>query len=217
MLCRRCAPGWLAAVNHHKENRKFKKGATIFREGDPVEGIFFVYDGKVKIHKRWGSDKDLIVRFARAGDILGYRGLGNELVYPISATALEEVIVCFFNMQFFESTLRVNPDFTYDLMKFYANELQEAERRMRNLVHMEAKGRVAETLLMLKDTFGVNEQGAIDITLTKQDMASYAGTTYETFSRMTNELIKEKIIKVSGKDVSILKEKNLRLLTLSAD
>jgi CRP/FNR family transcriptional regulator len=212
-LCTRCSPAWLPAISAHRENRKFKKGAHIFSEGDPVEGIFFIYSGKVKVHKKWGDEKELIVRFARSGDMVGYRGLGNELVYPVSATALDEVIVCFVDIPFFESTLQVNPTLTYALMKFYANELQEAERRMRNLAHMEVKGRVAETLLMLKKTFGANKQGFIDITLTKQDMASYSGTTYETFSRMANELINEKLIKVSGKNMAILKEKKLEELT----
>jgi CRP/FNR family transcriptional regulator len=145
--------------------------------------------------------------------MVGYRGLGNELVYPISATALDEVTVCFIDIPFFESTLEVNPGLTYALMKFYANELQEAERHMRNLAHMEVKGRVAETILTLKKIFGTDDQGFIDITLTKQDLASHSGTTYETFSRVANDLIKEKLIKVSGKNIAILKEKKLEELT----
>jgi CRP/FNR family transcriptional regulator len=176
--------------------------------------MFFVYSGKVKIHMKWGQEKELVVRFAREGDIIGYRGLGKELVYPVSATALEEAVVCFVEIAFFESTLKVNPSFTYELMKFYANELQEAERRIRNLVHMDAKGRIAETLLMLKRTFGVNKNGFIDITLTKQDIASYCGTTYETFSRIAGELERNKIIRTSGKNVAIVKERQLHELIL---
>lgn len=215
-LCTRCLPEWRAAIGNQKENRKIKKGAPVFREDEPVAGIFFIYSGNVKIHKRWGSEKELIVRFAKGGDIIGYRGLGNEMMYPVSATALEDVVVCFIDLHFFETTLQVNHQLTYDLMQLYAGELQEAERRMRNLVHMEVKGRIAETLLMLKKTFGVNKQGFINITLTKQDMASYAGTTYETFSRVTNELVNDKTIKVSGKNVAIVKEKKLEEMTLFA-
>jgi len=212
-LCARCLPEWRTVISSRKENRRFKKGAAIFREDEPVEGIFFVYSGKVKVHKRWGSEKELIIRFAKTGDIIGYRGLGNDMVHPVSATALEDVVVCFIDLDFFETTLQVNHRLTYDLMRFYASELQEAERRMRNLVHMEVKGRIAETLLMLQECFGTNRQGFIDITLTKQDMASYAGTTYETFSRVTSELVNEKMIKVSGKNIAILKEKKLIGLT----
>ena len=145
--------------------------------------------------------------------MIGYRGLGNEKVYPVTATALEDVIVCFADIPFFETTLQVNHQLTYALMQFYANELQEAERRMRDLAHMEVKGRIAETLLMLKKKFGKNKAGYINITLTKQDLASYSGTTYETFSRTVSEMAKDKTIRMAGKDIAILKEAKLEELT----
>jgi CRP-like cAMP-binding protein len=211
-LCRNCLKEWLPAIETHKQNLLFKKGEIIFEEGNPVKGIYFLYKGKVKVHKRWGSEKQLILHFAKEGDIIGYRGLGNEKVYPVSASALEEVILCFIDIPFFEATLQVNHKLTYTLMQFYANELQYAEKRMGNLAHMEVKGRVAETLLMLKREFGQNSEGFINITLTKQDLASYAGTTYETFFRMINELEKEKIVRFSGKDIAILKEPKLQEL-----
>jgi len=211
-LCRSCLKEWLPAIETHKKNLLFKKGEIIFEEGTPVKGIYFLYKGKVKVHKRWGSEKQLILHFAKEGDIIGYRGLGNEKVYPVSASALEEVILCFIDIPFFEATLQVNHKLTYTLMQFYANELQYAERRMGNLVHMEVKGRVAETLLMLERDFGQNSEGFINITLTKQDLAAYAGTTYETFFRMINELEKEKIVRFSGKEIAILKEPKLQEL-----
>jgi len=211
-LCRSCLKEWLPAIETHKQNLLFKKGEIIFEEGTPVKGIYFLYKGKVKVHKRWGSEKQLILHFAKEGDIIGYRGLGNEKVYPVSASALEEVILCFIDIPFFETTLQVNHKLTYTLMQFYANELQYAERRMGNLVHMEVKGRVAETLLMLERDFGQNSEGFINITLTKQDLAAYAGTTYETFFRMINELEKEKIVRFSGKDIAILKKSKLEEL-----
>jgi CRP-like cAMP-binding protein len=211
-LCRNCLKEWLPAIETHKQNLLFKKGEIIFEEGNPVKGIYFLYKGKGKVHKRWGSEKQLILHFAKEGDIIGYRGLGNEKVYPVSASALEEVILCFIDIPFFEATLQVNHKLTYTLMQFYANELQYAEKRMGNLAHMEVKGRVAETLLMLKREFGQNLEGFINITLTKQDLASYAGTTYETFFRMINELEKEKIVRFSGKDIAILKEPKLQEL-----
>ena len=211
-LCTRCLPGWLSAIGAHRENRHYKKGEVVFAEGAAVMGMFFLYRGKVKVHKRWGNDKQLILHFAKEGDMIGYRGLGNDMVYPVTASALEDVIVCFIDMSFFETTLQVNQQLTYDLMKFYANELQAAEVRMRNLAHMDVKGRIAETLLMLKRKFGTDKTGAINIKLTKQDMASYSGTVYETFFRMLNELVTDKLLRQSGKAITILKEAKLEQL-----
>ncbi|MEO8415882.1 MAG: Crp/Fnr family transcriptional regulator [Ginsengibacter sp.] len=203
---------WLPAIEVHKQNLVIKKGQKIFEEGDPVKGIYFLFKGRVKVHRKWGDEKQLILHFAQEGDIIGYRGLGSNKVYPVSATALDEVILCFIDIAFFETSLQVNPRLTYTLMQLYANELQLAERRIGNLVHLDVKARVAETLLMLKKDFGQNQEGYINITLTKQDLASYAGTTYETFFRMITELEQEKIVLLSGKDIAILKEAKLEKL-----
>src|SRR5439155_21432345 len=103
--------------------------------------IYFVFNGTVKVHKKWGEDKELIVRFARGGDIVGHRGLGKDMHYPIAATALDLVKVCFIPLDFFWTTIKVNEAFTEKLILFYAEELQESERNMRNLAHMQVKGR----------------------------------------------------------------------------
>lgn len=209
MLYTFCLPEWRLAIEVHKEGRRVKKGKTIFREGEAVSGVFFICSGKVKIHQRWGEEKELIIRFAAENDMIGYRGLGKTRMYPVTATALENTSYCFIPADFFEATLKVNPGFTYALMHFYADELQETEKRMRDMAHMEVKGRVAATLLMLRDKFKTNRQGQLNVTLAKQDIASYAGTTYETFSRVMNELGKEKLIRVSGKNITIARADKL--------
>jgi CRP/FNR family transcriptional regulator len=103
----------------------------------------------------------------------------------------------------------------YEMMMFYARELQESENKMRNLAHMPVKGRIAYALLSLRDKFGRNEGGFIDFTLSRQDLASYIGATYETTFRMLNELIQENLIILSRKEIAIAQEEKLRALTLA--
>ncbi len=98
-------------------------------------------------------------------------------------------------------------------MMFYARELKESERNMRNLAHMPAKGRVAQALLTLTEKFGSNTNGVIDMTLSGQDLASYAGTTYETVLRIMNDLTGENIVSVSGRDITIIDQDKLLELT----
>lgn len=217
-LCKSCIKEWIPAIMANKKNFAVKKGQVIFSEGDPVTGIYFVYEGNVKVHKKWGPDKELIIRFANKGAIFGHRVLGKHAThYPISATALEPGIICYVDMEFFEATLKVNPQFTYDLMLFFADELQEAERKMRNLAHMPVKGRVAQALISLKEQFGTNTEGHINVELTRQDLASYAGATYETVFRVVNELIQEKLIGTNGKKITIVNYDGLLGLTLDTD
>jgi CRP/FNR family transcriptional regulator len=165
------------------------------------------------VHKQWADDKELIVRFAGPGDIIGHRGLGKETVYPVSATAIEPVTACYVALDFFFSTLKINHDYSFKLLMFYAEELQESEKRMRNLAHMSVKGRIAYGLLKLKERFGVTAAGTLNISLTRQDLASYAGTTYETAFRVMTELSKEDLISFVEKDICIINEHALTEIT----
>jgi CRP-like cAMP-binding protein len=216
-LCKFCLHDWLPAIAANRQNFEIKKGQQLFKEGGPVKGIYFIYSGIIKVHKRWGSEKDLILRFAKAGDIVGQMGLGNETVYPVSATAIETATVCYIDMAFFESTINVNNGFTKELMMVLANQLQESEKRMRNHAHMPVKGRVAQALLTLENQFGITEAGYINIELTRQDLASFTGAVYESLFRVINDLVEDKLITVSGKSILIANEKALLKLTEEVD
>ena len=94
-------------------------------------------------------------------------------------------------------------------MMFFASELKESEKRMRNLAHMPVKGRVANALLWLRSKFGTNKEGYININLSRQDLASYIGATYETVFRIISELEEENTIGLDGKNIYIRNEKGL--------
>lgn len=205
-LCTSCLTDWKPAVDVNKRNIKVKRGQQVFSEGSEVKGIFFVYSGKVKIHKKWDEEKELIVRFGQKGDVLGHLGLGGSGFYPVSATVIEDAMLCFIEMEFLETTMNVNNAFVVKLMRLLAGELQESERRMRNLAHMSVKGRVAQALLSLQKQFGVNQEGFIDIELSRQDMASFTGASYESLFRTINDLLAEGAIMVSGKRIAIKNE-----------
>ncbi|MFI5193106.1 MAG: Crp/Fnr family transcriptional regulator [Chitinophagales bacterium] len=211
-LCRYAVTAWQPAIEANAIRKNFKRGEHLFKEGDPVMGFYFVHTGKVKIHKRWGDYKDLIIKFASKMDILGHRGMVGIESYPISATAIEDCSVCFITTDFFNATLLVNHELAYKMVLFYADELHRAELGMRNMVHMDVKSRIADALLKLKDGFGSDSGGLINCNLTRQDVASYAGTTYETLFKTLHELTEEKVIETAGKSISILDDGRLRKL-----
>jgi CRP-like cAMP-binding protein len=202
-LCRFCIPEWKDAIAVKKTTLSFKKGEDIFREGEKVNGIYFLYSGAVKVHKQWTGQKELILRFGKTGDILGHRGIGASSIYPVGATALEETKACFISNQSLEATFKVDSNITHRFMLFYADELQKAEKRMRDLALMEVKGRIALALLEIADVFGTDKEKYIALAMNRQDIASYAGTTYETVFKFFNELTAKKIISTSGKRIKI--------------
>lgn len=197
----------------HRKNLLVKKGQPVFKEGDPVTGIYFVYEGTVKVYKKWDKEKDLIIRFAKKGDILGHLGLGKQPVYPVSAIALETTTVCYISLEFFESTLMVNHQLTYKLLLFFADELQQSEQRMRDLVHMSVRGRIAHALIVLLQQFGTSADGFINMELSRQDLASFAGVVYETLFKVMNEFVRNNLIVLQGKSIAVINPEGLKLLT----
>lgn len=213
-MCQSALKDWLPAIASHKMNFIARKGELIIKEGDPVTGVYFVTSGNVKVHKMWG-DKELIIRFANTSKIFGHRGIGNQTsYYPISATALEETSLCFVPIEFFISTIKVNHDLAFKLLMFYADELQDSEKKMRELALMSVKGRLAVSLLNLASQFGQNSIGAINIEMSRQDLAAYAGATYETVFRTMNDMVKEGLISLNGKTIQIVNLEGLQNLGL---
>ena len=211
-LCLSCSKEWLPAIDASRKVFHLKKGELLFKEGDEVKGMYFIHSGLVKVHKRWDEEKEMILRFANKGAIVGHRGLGSDTIYPVSGTALASTEVCFVDMDFFTATLKVNPDYMYELLMFFAAELKESEKRMRNLAHMSTKGRIAYALASLQEKFGTDADGYLNIVLSRQDLASYTGTTYETLFKMMNEFSAEHILQFSEKKIKVV---NLSKLVLA--
>jgi len=208
-MCKSCKSEWLKAIDVNRKLIHYNKGESIFHEGDTVNGMYFIFSGLVKVHKKWSDNKELILRFAKEGAIVGHRGLGGDTIYPVSATALAPSDICFVDLDFFMATLKVNPDYLFDLMMFFATELKESEKRMRNIAHMNTKGRIGQSLLTLQDKFGTDEDGFINIEISRQDLASYTGTTYETLFKIMNELAEEKAIHIESKRTKLLDKPKL--------
>jgi CRP-like cAMP-binding protein len=216
-FCQGCLKDWLPAIEVHKKTVNFQKGQLLFQEGTPVEGIFFINEGLAKVHKQWGEEKELILRFAKDGDIIGHRGLGSDTLYPVSATALQPIKACFIPLDFFHSSLQVNTAFTYQLMLFYARELQESERKMRLLAHMTVKGRLAYALLFLQKKFGTTADGFLSITISQQDLASFIGTTYESIFRIFQDFTTNAWIEKNGKSFRLANTAALEQLVVEQE
>jgi CRP/FNR family transcriptional regulator len=83
---------------------------------------------------------------------------------------------------------------------------------MRNLAHMNTLGRIAYALLSLLEKFGMDDEGFLNIVLSRQDLASYTGTTYETLFKMLNSLESEEILLFSDKRIKITDTVKLQMI-----
>lgn len=202
-----CSTEWRDFVNFHSQIVKTNTDELIFEIGKPVEGIYFITSGKVKITKTIPNGKLRIVRLAADGDIIGHRGFGGHWKYTVSAYALEDTQLLFVPKNIFDQTVKANPDFGFYMMMFFAEELRNTERLA---YQCPVKNLVAATLLTNCNVFGLaNGTQRLNYTLSRKDIASMAGTTYESVVRSLAELQKDGAIKIEGKTTHIINKEKL--------
>lgn len=200
----------LGLLSQGKSHITYKKGQIIFYEGNHPQGLYCIYSGKVKVHKLGHDGKDLILRLAKKGNVLGYRALLNEDNYHASATAMEDSLICFFPKSVYQNQIISNPTLSLQIIKLLSSDLKAAERKAVNIVQKQVRERIAETLLMLKEFFGLeSDNTTINTILTRESIGNIAGTTTETAIRTLSEFNKAKVIHLEGKKIRILNSKEL--------
>lgn len=187
----------------------FKKGQILFHEGSKPSGVYCIKTGKAKISRLGIDGKEQIIRFAKDGDMIGYRSLLSDENLTASITTLDETHACFIPKSALFDFLEKNPKFSLDLMKQACHELGEASRIITNLAQKSVRERLAEVLLLLKTTFGEDSEGHLDVSLTREELANMVGTATESVIRLLSELKEDSIIESKGRKIKILDAQQL--------
>ena len=186
-----------------------KKNQQFILEGTPTNGLFFVYKGKAKVLKTGIYGREQILRFVNDGEIIGHRGFGIQKNYSIGASTLEDTILCNFSNDTLNEMLQKIPSLTLDFMKFYAEELNRSETKVKTIAQMTVREKVVDTLLYIHRKFGTNHKEFLNIQLKRKEIADFAGTTDEQVIRTISALKKEGLLTIQGKKIGI---PNLHLL-----
>ncbi|MBI2259948.1 MAG: Crp/Fnr family transcriptional regulator [Flavobacteriia bacterium] len=188
----------------------YKKGQTIFYEGNHAHGIFCLHDGKIKLSKLGKDGKEQIVRFAKTGEILGYRALLSNDNYQATATAMVDSYICIIPKDRFLKIMEMNSKLSLKLINLLSKDLKTAEQHLIDIAQKSVKERIAESLMVLGSTFGyLKDQKTLNISMTRSEIADMAGTTTESAIRTLIHLSDEKIIDLEGKNIKILKPQKL--------
>lgn len=199
----------LKKVSDSKISKKVKKGEALFEEGDKLDGIFCVRDGVSKLSKLSENGKDQIVKLATKGEIIGQRSVIAEEHANLSATAVEDMEVCFIPKDSIVHTLNSNPNFAVEVLRHMAHDLKEADDVIVNMSQKTVKQRIASAFLYLKNNFGEDEDGFFRLVLSREDIAGVVGTATESCIRIISEFKKKGLIKTSGKKIGIADERAL--------
>lgn len=196
----------LEKFSHSKSCIFVKDGDYIFHEGKYPSGIFCIHKGKIKLSRDGQEGREHIVRFAKEGDILGYKALITGGTYSASAVALDDCHICVIPRELFFEMIQNNPKLSMKMMEILANELNNAEERVMELAQKTVRERLAETLLILLETFGTEEDGeTINVSLTREEIANIVGTATESVIRLLADFKKSELIELKGRKIAIKK------------
>lgn len=204
-------------LDQSKTCQLFKKGEVIFHEGGIPHGVYCIKNGKVKIYKTGIEGKDQIIRFAKDGDMLGYRSLLSNEKYNGTAACLEDSVVCFIPKEEILKLVSENSCLALNIMKAACHELGEASNIITNLAQKSIKERLAEVLLILQANFGLDEKGTIQVVLTREEIANIVGTATESIIRLLSEFDKDKLIELEGKKIRLINIASLQRLAKLQD
>ena len=198
----------------HKGCNFHHAGQILFQEGGYPAGLYCINRGKVKLYKVGRDGEEHIVRMAKDGDVVGYRSLISGTPYAASAEVLEEATICFIPKSTFLNMLKESPSFNARVMELLCHDLATAEQRELSLAQQSVKERLAETLLMLKEFYGLEDDGVtLKGTLTREDFANIVGTATETIIRLLSEFKAKGIIELDKKKIKVLNSSALLRIT----
>ncbi|WP_455168809.1 Crp/Fnr family transcriptional regulator [Aegicerativicinus sediminis] len=193
----------LKDISDHKTTRSVKKGETLFFEGERLNGVFCVRKGVSKLSKRSENGKDQIIKLATKGNVMGQIAVITQETADLTAVALDDMEVCFIPKNHIEQGLASNPDFTNAVLKKMTSDLKEADHTIVSMAQKTVKQRLAATLLTLEETFGVDEDGYIGMTISRADISNIIGTATELCIRTLASFKKEDYISTSGKKIKL--------------
>ncbi|MGE5701071.1 MAG: Crp/Fnr family transcriptional regulator [Clostridia bacterium] len=183
--------------------RRYKKGAPIFFEGDPGEEFFIVKYGTVKIF-RFDRSREVILALFREGDYFGEMAvLQKHEVRSASAQTLDACVLYAMKRKDFEHLLESNPRLTLKLVESLMDRLRKANEQIEDLTFLDARSRIIKNLLNLAEEHGVTQDDGrlIDLKLTHQQIADMVGTVRETVTKVLLELQDKALISVDKKKI----------------
>ena len=173
----------------------FEKGEIIYHEGDPLEYLYIVHRGRVKIYKLFESGKEQLLRILEPGEFLGELALFTEKVMDSYAEAIEKSEICAIHRDDIQELMKTHPTIPLKILSEFSERLDETEYLVGQLSARDVETRTASYLVKLaEDTNTLN----VILPMSKKDLASYLGTTQETISRRLSYFQTEGWIKQVG-------------------
>ena len=192
----------------------FKRNELIYCEGDEPKDMMCLLKGKVKIYKDGVGGRSQIIRMIKPVQYFGYRASFAQEDYLTNASAFEASTVCMIPMTVVTGLLMSNPNLAMFFIRQLSIDLGISDERTVNLTQKHIRGRLAESLLFLKDTYGVEEdESTLSIYLSREDLANLSNMTTSNAIRTLSNFATEKLITIDGRKIKIIDEEKLKKIS----
>lgn len=191
-------------------NKHFRKGQTVFSEGDKGNGFYVVIDGLVRIFKLSVEGKEQILHIFGPGEPFGEVPVFAGRNFPAHAEAIAESRLLFFPRDAFTVLISENPSLALNMLALLSMRLRQFTVQVEQLSLKEVPGRLAAYLQYLSDEKG--GETSFDLDISKGHLASLLGTIPETLSRIFARMTQQGLIRVDGRRISITDQAGLEAL-----
>ena len=202
----------LERISQISSERRYRKNASIFMEGEPGDAFYYVKSGKVKIYRIYEDGREHIVHILGEGDVFGEATLFSGIAYPASASVYEESVIGIISNSDLEKLISQSPGLSLKIIRLLTSKLLQAQHKIKDLTFNDVFSRTAAQLTKLAEDHGkLTDKGImISIPLSRQELADMAGTTRETISRVLSKFRKEKYITEQDDRIVILNPERLK-------
>ena len=183
-------------------NRSYRKGQTIFSEGDEGVGFYAIISGRVKIFKLSPEGKEQILHIMGPGEIFGEVPVFAGREYPANAEAHINSSLLFFPRNSFIQLVKKDPSLSLNMLALLSSRLRKFAALIEDLSLKEVPARLAAYLLYLSNRSSNKDE--FDLDISKGQLASILGTIPETLSRILSKMGRQALIKSEGSRMRIL-------------
>ena len=194
--------------------RNFKKNQIVYAESEQPEFLWCLLKGKVKLFKDGLGGRQQILRLIRPVQYFGYRAYFAQEPYVSSTQAMEPSVIGCLPMTIVQDMITENTDVAWFFIRELSRNLGNSDSRIINLTQKHIRGRLAETLMVLIDSYGYEDDGVtLKIYMSREDLANLSNMTTSNAIRTLTGFVAEHLIVVDGRNIKILNEPLLRKIS----
>ena len=191
----------------------YKKNETIYCEGETPSHLMCLITGKVKIFKDGVGGRSQIIRMIKQREYFAYRAYFAKEDFVTAAAAFEPSVICLIPMTAITTLVAQNNDLAMFFIRQLSIDLGISDERTVSLTQKHIRGRLAESLIFLKESYGLEEDGSTLSILSREDLANLSNMTTSNAIRTLSQFATERLITIDGRKIKIIEEEKLKKIS----